>query len=326
MCTLGAGASFTRVAVPRIGISSCLLGSEVRFDAGHKRDAFLVETFGRHVEWVSVCPELEVGMGVPREPVRLVEAAGALHMRGVRTGADWTGRMERFASRRLRALEGLCGYVFKKDSPSCGVFRVKVFPEGGGPPRREGTGLFARSFAEHFPLVPVEEEGRLHDPRLRENFVTRVFAYADLQELASRRLTAGALVAFHADRKYQLLAHSPGGYRELGQLVARAGKLPARELSAAYAAGFMKALSRPATPARHANVLQHVLGHFKERLSPEDKAEALALIEDHRRGLVPLVVPLTLLAHHVRRLGDAWLRRQSYLRPHPRELMLLNHV
>lgn len=310
----------------RIGISSCLLGKEVRFDAGHKRDPFLVETFGRHVEWVPVCPEVEVGMGVPREPVRLVQLGTVVHMRGVRTGEDWTDRMARFADRRMRTLGGLSGYVFKKDSPSCGAFRVKLHGEHGGPPSRGGVGLFAARFRQAYPLVPVEEEGRLHDPRLRESFVTRVFAFSDLQALLAGRLTTGRLVAFHADHKYQLLAHSPQAYRELGQLVARAKELPRRELAESYAAGFMKALSTLATPARHANVMQHVLGHFKKELSREDKEEALGLIEDHRKGLVPLVVPLTLLSHFVRRHGDDWLRRQTYLSPHPRELMLLNHV
>jgi uncharacterized protein YbgA (DUF1722 family)/uncharacterized protein YbbK (DUF523 family) len=310
----------------RIGISSCLLGQEVRFDAGHKRDPFLVETFGKYVEWVPVCPELEVGMGVPREPVRLVQVGERVHMRGVRSGTDWTDRMDRYASRKLRSLPELTGYVFKKDSPSCGVFRVKLYDDAGAPPARTGAGLFAAAFRAQFPLVPVEEEGRLHDPRLRENFISRVFAFRDLQDLLAERLTPGRLVAFHADHKYQLLSHSTQGYRELGRLTARAKELPVRELAAAYAEGFMKALATPATPARQANVLQHVLGHFKTELTPEDKEEALGLIEDHRNGLVPLVVPLTLLAHFVRRHGDPWLRRQTYLSPHPKELMLLNHV
>lgn len=304
----------------RIGISACLLGREVRYDGGHKRDAFLTESLAPHVQWVPFCPELEVGMGVPRPPLRL--AGDPAHPRLLtRTGADWTEPMERHARERARALHHVHGAVFKKDSPSCGLFRVKIHPEVG-PPARGGTGLFAAAFVAANPLVPAEEEGRLNDPALRENFVERVFAYRRLHALLEQPMRIDRWMAFHAAHKYQLLAHSTVAYRELGRLVAQGGET----LPAAYAWGFLRALAAPAPRQRHVNVLQHVLGHFKRQLSPGDKAEALGLVDDYRRGLVPLVVPLTLVQHFLRLHPDEWLAAQTYLAPYPRELLLRNAV
>jgi uncharacterized protein YbgA (DUF1722 family)/uncharacterized protein YbbK (DUF523 family) len=311
----------------RVGVSSCLLGRKVRYDGGHKRDRFLTDVLGRYVEWVPVCPELEVGMGVPRESVRLVRRGAELRLVAERSGTDHTEAMLRFARRRLRELErlDLCGYVLKKDSPSCGMERVRVYPADGAPVRT-GRGLFAGALMRRFGALPVEEEGRLHDARLRENFVERVFAYRRLRSLFESRWTLGGLVAFHAAHKLQLLSHSPGHHRALGRLVAGAKRTPRAELARRYAEGFMTALARPATPRRHVNVLQHVLGHFRAGLDPTGRAEILELIEDYRAGLVPLVVPLTLVRHHVRRLGLAYLAGQVYLDPHPKEMMLRNHV
>jgi uncharacterized protein YbgA (DUF1722 family)/uncharacterized protein YbbK (DUF523 family) len=312
----------------RVGISSCLLGEEVRFDGGHKRDAFLVGTLGRYVEWVPVCPEVEVGMGTPREPIRLVRDGHAVRLLGVRSGDDWTARMERYARARVAALAplGLAGYILKKDSPSCGLTRVKVYPSAGGVSERNGTGFFAAALRERLPSLPVEEEGRLLDPRLRENFVERVFAYHRLQRLFARRWTVGDLVRFHTAHKLVLLAHEPAAYASLGRLVASAKSRPRAELRSRYEEGFMAALAKLATPGRHANVLQHMAGYFKRDLDEGSRAELQQLIEDHRRGLVPLVVPVTLVRHHVRRLGIAYLDEQVYLSPHPKELALRNHV
>jgi uncharacterized protein YbgA (DUF1722 family)/uncharacterized protein YbbK (DUF523 family) len=311
----------------RLGISSCLLGQSVRFDGGHKRDAFLVDTFGPYVEWVPVCPEVEAGLGVPREPIRLSRVGSALRLVAVRSATDHTERMARWASRRVEALarEDLEGYILKKDSPSCGMERVKVY-DAGGAPARTGRGVFAEALLARLPLLPVEEEGRLSDPRLRDNFVERVFAYRRLRTLFAGRWTVGGLVAFHAAHKLTLLAHSPGGYRALGQLVARAAALPRAEVKAQYEEGFMRALAALATPRRHVNVLQHMLGYFRTVLDEASRAELAATVADYQRGLVPLVVPLTLVRHHVRRCGVAYLAGQVYLEPHPKELMLRNHV
>jgi uncharacterized protein YbgA (DUF1722 family)/uncharacterized protein YbbK (DUF523 family) len=311
----------------RIGISSCLLGQEVRFDGGHKRDRFLTDTFGRFVEWVPVCPEVEAGFGTPREPMRLVEAGGGLRLVTIQTQADVTERLESYARRRVEELEreDLCGYVLKKDSPSCGLARVKVYTSAAAP-QRAGTGLFAARLRQRYPLLPLEEEGRLSDPRLRDNFIERVFAYRRVRDLFARRWTLADLVTFHTAHKLTLMAHSIAGYRMLGQLVARGESLPHAAVEARYLEGFMTALAAMATARRHANVLQHMAGYFKTVLDRTQKAELAAAIDDYRTGLVPLVVPMTLIRHHVRRHHVSYLAAQVYLEPHPRELMLRNHV
>jgi len=310
----------------KIGISSCLLGAKVRFDGGHKKDDFLVHTFGRWVQWVPVCPEVEVGMGTPRESIRLVRDGDEVRLVAPKSGRDWTAEMRAYARRRVRELahHDLDGYVLKKDSPSCGMERVKVY--GGGMPTKSGRGLFAAELLAANPNLPVEEEGRLNDPRLRDNFVERVFAYRRVKELFAGRWTVGELVAFHTAHKLQLMAHSPAVYAELGRLVAAAKQLPQEEVRATYVGRFMAGLGTIATPRRHANVLLHILGYFKKVLDSEARAELLGLIEDYRRGLVPLIVPITLVRHHVRVHGIAYLAGQVYLDPHPKELMLRNHV
>jgi uncharacterized protein YbgA (DUF1722 family)/uncharacterized protein YbbK (DUF523 family) len=318
---------------PRIGISRCLLGDEVRYDVGHKRDPFLVLTFGRFIEWVSVCPEVEVGMGTPREAIQLVASdagvpsgAHTVRLLGVKTRRDWTSQMSSFAVSRARQLASadLSGYVLKKDSPSCGLERVRVHDNGRV--TRTGRGLFAEGLITVLPNLPIEEEGRLNDPALRENFVERVFAYQRLRALFSGRWTTHQLVVFHSMHKLQLLSHSRQGYSELGRLVAGAVTHPKRDLSSTYQRVFVTTLARLATPGRHSDVMMHAVGHLKRLIQPADRDELLAAIEDHRRGIVPLVVPITLLRHHVRRRDVGYLKDQTYLDPHPRELALRNHV
>ncbi len=311
----------------RIGISSCLLGEGVRFDGGHKRDTFLTETFGRFVEWVPVCPEVECGLGTPRESMRLVSAGDGVRLMTGKTAVDLTDRMSQYSQRRVEELasEDLCGYVLKKDSPSCGMERVKIYGTHKLPVK-SGRGIFAARLVERFPSLPVEEEGRLTDPRLRDNFVERVFAYWRLRGLFRGKWGVGALVNFHTSHKLILMAHSPDAYQRLGRLVARARTVPAKELERRYTEVLMAALTTMATPRRHANVLQHMVGYFKDRLDRTSKAELLAAIEDYRGGLVPLIVPITLLRHHVRVHDVSYLAGQLYLDPHPKELMLRNHV
>jgi uncharacterized protein YbgA (DUF1722 family)/uncharacterized protein YbbK (DUF523 family) len=311
----------------RIGVSSCLLGQKVRFDGGHKRDAFLVETFGAFVEWVPVCPEVETGMGLPREPIRLLRAGSDIRLVGVRSATDHTDAMTRWSARRVEKLarEDLDGYILKKDSPSCGMERVKVY-DAGGACARTGRGVFAAALMARFPLLPVEEEGRLSDPRLRDNFVERVFAYRRLRDLWTGRWTVRALVEFHTAHKLTLLAHSPDAYRALGRLVAGASALPRADVQAQYETGFMHGMAALATTRKHVNVLQHMLGYFRTALDDESRAELAATIADYHQGLLPLVVPITLFRHHVRRCGVTYLAGQTYLAPHPKELMLRNHV
>src|SRR3954463_11912079 len=311
----------------RVGISACLLGDEVRYDGGHKRDAFLTTVLGPLVEWVKVCPEVECGMGTPREAMRLVDEDGRIRMLTVRTAVDHTARMTAYARRRVAELtdENLSGYVLKKDSPSCGMTRVKLY-QGAGAPTRTGVGLFARALLERHPDLPVEEEGRLNDSRIRENFVERVFAYRRLRDLFDSRWTVGDLVRFHTAHKLVLMAHSVPAYTRLGRLVAAAKQRPRGELRGEYSAQFMQALAAIATPQRHTNVLQHIAGYFKDTLDAPSRDELRTSIEDYRRGLLPLIVPVTLLRHHVRHQNVAYLAGQLYLDPHPKELMLRNHV
>ena len=311
---------------PRIGISSCLLGDEVRFDGGHKRDTFLTRVLDPYVEWIRVCPEVEVGMGVPRETLRLVRVDGDTRMITTRTGIDHTDSMRAWAGKRTKALAGmdLRGYVLKKDSPSCGMERVKVYGDAGG--TRVGIGTYAEVLKARLPSLPIEEEGRLTDPVLRENFIERVFAYDRLRTLFDGRWTQSSLVAFHTAHKMALLAHSTTAYQELGRLVAGGSKTPRAELQRRYEELFMRTLARPATVKRHTNVLMHMAGHLKKVLDEECKRELTDCIDEYRRGLVPLVVPVTLLRHYVRLHRIAYLAGQTYLEPHPRELMLRNHV
>jgi len=309
----------------RIGISSCLLGETVRYDGGHRKDAYVTGALSRHVTWVSVCPEMELGLGAPRETLRLVGRAPRLVAND--SGIDLTEAMDTYARARVGALaaEGLSGYILKRASPSCGMERVKVYSKAGMP-SRSGRGLFAQRLMETYPLLPVEEEGRLSDARLRDNFITRVFAYRRLRALVESGARAKDIVAFHTAYKFLLLAHSPADYARLGRLVSELAHHPRAKWLARYGEGFMRALAVMATPGKHVNVLQHITGFFKERLSAEDKRELQGLIGDFARGLVPLIVPITLVTHHVARLDMAYLADQIYLSPHPKELMLRNHV
>ncbi len=314
--------------VIRLGISTCLLGERVRYDGGHKLDRFLVHTLGRFVEWVPVCPEVEIGLPVPRESMRLVGDPQNPRLVAPKSGADYTERMKAWARERLEQLAtmDLCGFVFKKDSPSSGLFRVRVYDEHGMP-RRTGTGIFPREVMNRFPLLPLEEEGRLNDMALRENFIERVFAYYRWTELLRNDPTPGGLVRFHTAHKLTLMAHSPKHYTEMGRLVAQAGTIPWEELSVTYGRLFMEGLALLGTRRKHVNVMQHLMGFLKKYLSSEDKQELLGLIEDYRNELVPLIVPLTLIQHYVRRCPvPDWVHQQVYLNPYPKELMLRNHV
>jgi uncharacterized protein YbgA (DUF1722 family)/uncharacterized protein YbbK (DUF523 family) len=312
----------------RLGVSACLLGRKVRYDGQDKRDPFLADVLGAFVEWVPVCPEQELGLGVPREPIRLVGPSSVPRLVGERSGKDHTEAMRRLAEARVRELArlDLCGYVTKADSPSCGMERVRVHSPRGGPPRRDGVGAFARVLLERLPLLPVEEEGRLQDPAVRESFVERIFAHARWKAAVGKGMRRGDLVAFHGAHELALLAHSPAAWRTLGAAVGRMAKGPVGPAVEAYGRGFMAALRIPATRGRHASVLQHLLGDFRDVLPPADRTELAEVVADYARGLVPLVVPLTLIRHHVRRHRIAHLAGQSYLDPDPGELMLRNHA
>jgi uncharacterized protein YbgA (DUF1722 family)/uncharacterized protein YbbK (DUF523 family) len=309
-----------------LGISSCLLGNNVRYDGGHKLDHFLVDTLGQYVDWVPVCPEVECGLPVPREAMHLVGDPDDPRLVTIRTNVDHTARMKRWAKKKTAELEKaeLCGFVFKSRSPSSGMRGVKIYTEVGMP-KTTGSGIFAHVFMKHFPLLPVEDEGRLHDPALRENFIERVLVYRRWQEYIEDR-SLGGLVAFHTNHKYLVMAHSQKHYSALGKMVAGSKKMRRKELFENYQQTLMEGLQLLATPKKSTNVLQHMAGYFKEQLSAEEKKELQEVIVSYHDGLVPLIVPVTLLRHYVRKYKEEYLARQFYLNPHPLELMLRNHV
>jgi len=311
----------------RLGVSSCLLGRKVRFDGGHKRDRYLTDVIGDWVEWVMVCPEVEIGLGTPRPTIRLEGTSEHPRLVEPKSGDDFTDRMREYSVRRVDELkaDNLDGYVLKRASPSCGMERVRVWSEKGMPDKK-GVGIFAAELLERWPNLPVEEEGRLNDPVLRENFVERVFCRHRWRSLVRLGLTRSRLIAFHTAHKLLLRAHNEAGYRRLGVLVASFGKRPDREIFAEYEDEFFTVLKRRASAKRHANVLQHAIGYLKKDVDPRDRRELLGLIEDYRLGLVPLIVPVTLLRHYVHRYHIDYLVGQIYLEPHPKELMLRNRV
>jgi len=307
--------------VPTIGVSSCLMGENVRFDTGHKRDRFLTDHLARFVECVPRCPEMAIGLGTPREPIHLVDAKGKTDARGVRSGNAVGDRLSAYGEAQAKELHGLSGYLFKAKSPSCGLHRVPVYTVDGNRTNRRGHGLYADRIITAMPWLPVEDEGRLNDPGLRDNFLVRIFTLDRLQRaLINERPNPRALVDFHTDHKYLLLAHNAAAYKRLGQLVARAGTEPLDELVPLYRDELMHALSRPARTPRHVNVMQHLLGYLRDQLDRDDRAEIADTIEKFREGLLPWIAVRMLLRHHFRRHPDAWVNRQVYLEPYPDEL------
>lgn len=311
----------------RLGISACLLGEKVRYDGGHKLDRFITDTLGQYVEFLAICPEVECGLGVPREAMRLVGDPASPRLLTIRTKQDLTKRMEQWASRRVQELETeeLCGFIFKSGSPSSGMERVRVHTEEGMPSRR-GSGIFARVFMEHFPLIPVEDEGRLHDLKFRENFIERIFTFNRWRDAVGDDQRVGRLVEFHTSHKLLILSHSPRHYTDMGRLVARSKEVPRKALFAQYQALLMEALGVKSTASKNANVLQHILGYFKKELTADEKKDLLEVIHSYRGGHVPLIVPITLVKHYVRKHSQPYLMEQVYLNPHPVELQLRNHV
>ena len=310
----------------KIGVSACLLGQRVRYDGGHKHDRYITDVLGRFFSFVPVCPEVECGMPVPRESMRL--EGDVKHPRLVtnKSRTDKTDQMLVFCRAKVAALEkeDLCGFIFKKDSPSSGLFRVKVYREGM--PSKSGSGLFAAAVAEHFPRLPLEEEGRLNDPGIRENFIERVFCYRRWKDLLADHPDLGKLVEFHTRHKLLIMSHSIQSYREMGALVAHGKEKKFPDLLDSYEDLLMSALQLQATVKKHTNVLMHIMGYFKHDLSTAEKQELLAVIRRYHDGLVPLIVPITLLTHYINKYDKPYLKQQFYLEPHPAELMLRNHA
>jgi uncharacterized protein YbgA (DUF1722 family)/uncharacterized protein YbbK (DUF523 family) len=311
----------------KLGISTCLLGENVRYDGGHKLDRFLTDTLGQYVEYIPVCPEVECGLPVPRESMHLEGDPDSPRLITIRTKQDMTDRMVRWANKRVLELRkgDLCGFIFKSDSPSSGMERIKVYNEKGMPVKK-GVGIFARIFMDHFSLLPVEDEGRLHDPELRQNFIERIFTLKRWREVLGKKESRGNVVDFHTKHKLLILSHSPKHYQMMGKLVAQAKNLPLKELYQEYQTLLMESLGLKTTPKKNANILQHMMGYFKEQLSSDEKQELLEVIDLYRKEIIPLIVPITLINHYVRKYDQPYLKKQIYLNPHPLELQLRNHV
>jgi uncharacterized protein YbgA (DUF1722 family)/uncharacterized protein YbbK (DUF523 family) len=311
----------------KLGISTCLLGENVRYDGGHKLDRFLTDTLGQFVEYIPVCPEVECGLGVPRESMHLEGNPDFPRLVTIRTKQDMTDRLVQWSRKRVSELEkeDLCGFIFKSDSPSSGMERIRVYNEKGIPVKK-GVGIFARIFMDHFSLLPVEDEGRLHDPELRENFIERIFTLKRWREVLGKKESRGNVVDFHTKHKLLILSHSPKYYQMMGKLVAQAKNLPLKELYQEYQTLLMESLGLKTTPKKNANVLQHMMGYFKEQLSLDEKQELLEVIDLYRKEIIPLIVPITLINHYVRKYDQPYLKKQIYLNPHPLELQLRNHV
>ncbi|VEN74337.1 conserved hypothetical protein [Candidatus Desulfarcum epimagneticum] len=311
----------------KIGVSACLMGQNVRYNGGHTRDPYLIQTLGRFMDYVPVCPETECGMPVPREAMRLTGDPENPSLTTIKTKKDMTAQMKAWAEKRLDGLEkeDLCGFIFKSKSPSSGLFRVRVYNDKGMP-SMNGTGIWAGMFVKRFPLLPAEEEGRLHDPVLRENFIERVFVFKRWRELIQEGKTPGGLVDFHTRHKMLFLAHSPQVYREMGKLVAAPRKDDMDAWFDDYARLLTRAMLLKSTVAKNVNVLQHMMGYFKKELSADEKQELLEVLENYKKRRTPLIAPITLVKHYARKYREPYLGAQVYLNPHPVELGLRNHV
>lgn len=310
----------------RLGISSCLLGNNVRYDGGHKLDRFIRDTLGKYVEFVPVCPEVECGMPVPREAMRLVGDIDEPRLRTIRSGVDLTDQMQTWAADKngWLAEQDLCGFIFKSKSPSSGMQGVKVYSEKGMP-QQKGVGIFARAFMARFPDIPVEDDGRLHDPGLRENFIERIFVMRRWQDVAAAKPALAPLIAFHSHHKYLILAHSPKHYLAMGRLVAHASEMDREQVFADYLQQLSEALRVRTTKAKLYNVLEKSMGHFKKVLTVWEKQELLDVFQRFKDSQLPLIVPIILLNHYIRKYEEPYLRDQFFFHPHPMELKLRNY-
>jgi len=311
---------------PLVGISTCLLGENVRHDGGHKLNRYLRDVLGQYVDYYPVCPEVECGLTTPREAMRLVENDGKICLMTQKTAEDKTAQMNRWMRKKLTELSGvhLCGFIFKSKSPSSGLMRVKVYRKNGF--AKDGTGIFAHGFTENFSFIPAEEDGRMNDPSLRENFIERIFVMKRWYSICTGRKSLKKIMDFHSMHKYMLMAHCPKTLKELGTFLAKGENYPADNVYKDYFSRFITALSKIATVKRNTNVLQHIMGYFKRDLNSDEKQELNEIIENYHSGLVPLIVPVTLLNHYNRKYRSEYLNDQVYLHPHPMELMLRNHV
>jgi len=296
-----------------VGVSSCLLGQAVRFDGNHKLQTFIREELGKHFTYVAVCPEVAIGLGVPRPAVRLSGDVNSPRVIGVKDSAlDVTEALRNYSLDKARELSCLSGYIFKKASPSCGMERIKIY-DGGQLISTQGVGVYAQAVMNANPLLPVEDDGRLCDPGIRHNFMQRVFVYHRWQQLGRDGFNARRLIEFHSRHKFLIFAHDETRYRHLGRLIANIKHDNVETTANRYVSLLMAALKQPATRKRHANVLQHIAGYLKRHMDSADKRELLGVIDDYRLGAVPLAVPVILLKHHLRRNPVPYIQQQVYI-------------
>ncbi len=307
-----------------IGISACLLGERVRFDGGHKRLAFAVEQLAPYVRFEAICPEMAIGLPTPRPALRLVQTPDSVRMQFSNDpDIDLTDKMQQYSEQRVAALEHLCGYILCAKSPSCGMERVRVYRENSKDNSKSGVGIYTAELQKQLPWLPIEEDGRLNDPLLRENFVERVFALYELKMLRQSGLTRGKLMAFHSRYKLSLLSHSQPEYRELGRFVASMDKWSSlEEYFVEYRLRLMNLMSHRATRRNHTNVLMHVQGYFRKQLNSGQRQELSQLIDHYRQGMQPLLAPITLLKHYMHEYPDDYLQQQRYFEPYPEALRL----
>jgi uncharacterized protein YbgA (DUF1722 family)/uncharacterized protein YbbK (DUF523 family) len=309
-----------------LGVSSCLMGNTVRHDGGHKRNVYILSTLAEYFDFRTYCPEMAIGLGVPRPTIRLTRSGAGVRLTDSdNTGMDLTDAMNRWSGQATEGMRDLSGFILKNNSPSCGMERVRVY-DGNGAPTRDGVGLFASALMQAMPWLPVEEEGRLNDPMLRENFIERVFVYYRWQRLIEDGLTVASLMEFHKRHKFILLAHNEEEYRQLGPLIAGVNNENIQQVADEYLQRLMKSLAARSSRKRHTNVLMHVMGFLKNRIDSDDKQEMIEVMDSYRLGQVPLIVPVTLMRHHLRRFPDDYISSHYYMNPYPEELMLRNSI
>ena len=314
-------------AKPLLGIGSCLAGNEVRYNGQSKAANVHVRALCETFDTRAFCPEMGIGMGVPRPPIHLVGDEDRVRVLDVDTHQnDYTDKIRGYARTVLSLAPDLCGYILVKGSPSCGFDRVKRFNDRGNVVALDQRGMFASALAELDPLLPMEDDGRLNDPPLRESFVTRVVAYHEWKQLAADGLTARAIVAFWSRYKYLVMAHHVPTYKALGRLVADIGKADLATASADFIGAMMDALTRRATRRSHSNVLFHLSGYLKRTVSGPERQRLAELIDQYRQGMVPLVVPITMLRHHFANNPNAYVEQQAFLAPYPDHLKVRNLV
>lgn len=309
-----------------LGISSCLLGQKVRYNGGHKRSSFCMNTLDKLFYFEPVCPEVAIGLGIPREPIRLV--GDLKHVRVLGTDnpeLDVTKELEDYGRQKGEELTHISGYILMQKSPSCGMERVKVYHKNGNP-LVSAPGVYARTLMETNPLLPVEEEGRLHDPVLCENFFTRVYAYHRWYQTVLNNPSYKAIGEFHVAYKYQIMAHDPQSYTTLGQLIAKGSKYPLGEMLEEYFSGLMICLKKKATRKSHTNTMLHVMGYVKKSMNGTERKQLLKLIEQYRQDIIPLVAPMSMLRHLIESHGSDYIKKQAYLEPHPDMLGLRNNI